>query len=241
MLSLDRIDVVRGRTRVLRGMSLSVGEGEIVSLVGANGAGKTTTLLAISGLIPIASGSAFYRSGKRMLDLRRSRPAEIVRAGLVHAPEGRQVFGRLTVAENLELGAYCTNSARARRALEEVYGRFPVLAERQRQRAGSLSGGEQMMLALGRALMAAPKLLLLDEPSLGLSPRITEEVFDLIVSLNRDLGVAVLLVEQNAMLALGTASRAYVLETGRVVRQGAAAEVRADPAIAAAYLGLAPA
>ena len=240
MLSLQDVHVRRGRTHVLRGLSLTVGEGEIVTLIGPNGAGKSTTLMTISGLLPVSEGELQWEDGDARLDLARSSPAAIVGAGIIHCPEGRQVFARLTVQENLELGGYLvTDVAGRRRMLHEVYQRFPVLAERRGYPAGSLSGGEQMMLALGRALMARPRLLLLDEPSLGLAPRIVEEIVELLQALHRERGVAILLIEQNAMLALEFAQRGYVLEQGRIVESGSAAELGDHPRIRQAYLGVA--
>ena len=240
MLNLQNVHVRRGRTHVLRGVSLSVGAGEIVTLIGPNGAGKSTTLMTISGLLPVSEGELQWEDGDARLDLARSSPAAIVGAGIIHCPEGRQVFARLTVQENLELGGYLVDdAAERRRTLAEVYGRFPVLAERRGYPAGSLSGGEQMMLALGRALMARPRLLLLDEPSLGLAPRIVEEIVELLQALHRERGVAILLIEQNAMLALEFAQRGYVLEQGRIVESGSAAELGDHPRIRQAYLGVA--
>ena len=239
MLSLRDVHVRRGRTHVLRGLSLTVGEGEIVTLIGPNGAGKSTTLMSISGLLPVSEGGLHWEHGATRLDLARASPAAIVGAGIIHCPEGRQVFARLTVQENLELGGYLmTDATERRRMLGEVYQRFPVLGERRGYPAGSLSGGEQMMLALGRALMARPRLLLLDEPSLGLAPRIVEEIVELLQQLHREQQVAILLIEQNALLALEFAQRGYVLEQGQIVESGSAAELRDNPRIREAYLGV---
>ena len=239
MLQLDSIDVFRGSTHVLKSLSLEVAAGEIVTLIGANGAGKTSTLLSISGLLPMRAGEARLQTTGQTLDLRRSKPEAIVRAGLVQCPEGRQIFGRLSVEENLALGAYLLNDkAEEKRLRDQIYGLFDILHQRRRQKAGSLSGGEQMMLALGRALMAKPLLLLLDEPSLGLAPKIVEQLFDLLARLNREQGLSVLLIEQNAMLALDLAARAYVIEQGRIVEHGPSATMLGNPRIKEAYLGV---
>ena len=239
MLRLENVDVFRGPNHVLKSLSLEVGAGEIVTLIGANGAGKSSTLLTLSGLLPVRSGRAGFDNGRQPLDLGRSKPEAIVRAGLVQCPEGRQIFGRLSVAENLALGAYLLgNKAQERRNAERVYALFEILYERRRQKAGSLSGGEQMMLALGRALMAQPKMLLLDEPSLGLAPKVVEQIFDQLLLLNREQGMGILLVEQNAMLALELAARAYVIEQGRIVQHGPSADLLADSRIQQAYLGV---
>ena len=238
MLQLEDIELFRGPNHVLKSLSLAVQPGEIVTLIGANGAGKSSTLLMLSGLLPIRAGQARFSAGGQTLDLRRSKPEAIVRAGLVQCPEGRQVFGRLSVAENLALGAYLQkDKAQLRRSLEQVYGLFDILYERRQQKAGSLSGGEQMMLAVGRALMAQPHMLLLDEPSLGLAPKIVEQIFELIAQLNQEQGMSILLVEQNAMLALELASRAYVIEQGRIVQQGDSRTLLTDSRIQEAYLG----
>lgn len=230
--------VVRGATRVLHDVALEVAAGEIVTLIGTNGAGKTTTLMALSGLLPIASGSARLGDGTDAIDVGASDTRALVAAGLVHCPEGRQVFARLSIDENLVLGAWLERDrARVRARLERVRALFPVLGEQRRRAAGTLSGGEQMMLALGRALMAAPRVLLLDEPSLGLAPRVTETIFETLGTLAREERVALLVVEQNAMLALAHADRGYVLREGRVVRAAAAAELLADRTLLGAYLG----
>ncbi|MEJ2288308.1 MAG: ABC transporter ATP-binding protein [Deinococcales bacterium] len=210
--------------------SLEVRAGEFVALIGANGAGKTTTLRAISGLAPLASGSIRMRGA----DLGTRPPSQRVRDGLAHCPEGREIFPRMTVHENLELGAIRGRPAAERYG--EVFRLFPVLSQRSGQLAGSLSGGEQQMLAIGRALMSEPELLLLDEPSLGLAPVLVREVGEVLARLN-DVGTSVLLVEQNAALALALADRGYVLENGRVVLEGAAAQLREDPTVQRAYLG----
>ena len=231
VLSFEGVSVSYGRVRALDGLDLTVGRGEIVALVGANGAGKTTALRAVSGLVPLRSGTI------RLLgrDLAGVSPSARVRLGLAHCPEGREVFPRMTVLENLELGA--GPSARPdRQALERVYELFPRLRERRGQSAGSLSGGEQQMLAIGRALMSRPQVLLLDEPTLGLSPLLAREVAAALTRLNEE-GMSVLLVEQNAVLALAVAHRAYVLENGRVALHGPAAELREDEAVRRVYLG----
>ncbi len=233
LLELRDVRAKYGAIEALKGISLTVEAGEIVTLIGANGAGKTTTLTSISGLHKPSSGTVSF-DGK---DLTAVAPHDIVRLGLVHSPEGRRVFPRMTVAENLEMGAYTrTDKPGILADFERVYELFPVLRERKLQPAGTLSGGEQQMLAVGRAMMTRPKLLLLDEPSLGLAPLIVARIFQVIQTLNQQ-GVTILLVEQNARMALKIAHRAYVLETGEVTMAGAAADVLADPRVAAAYLG----
>ncbi len=233
MLVLDNVHTYYGRIHALKGVSLSVERGEIVALIGGNGAGKTTTLLTISGLLRPKQGSITFEGQA----LTQHAPHQIVRLGVVHCPEGRQIFGRLSVLENLRLAAMHRRDGQAvRRDLERVYALFPVLAQRRNQAAGTLSGGEQQMLAIGRAIMSQPRLLLLDEPSLGLAPLIVESIFKVIATL-RDEGVTILLVEQNAYQALQVADRAYVLETGRVILQGPARALAEDPAVKAAYLG----
>ena len=233
LLELRDVRAKYGAIEALKGISLTVEAGEIVTLIGANGAGKTTTLTSISGLHKPSSGTVLF-DGR---DLTAVAPHDIVRLGLVHSPEGRRVFPRMTVAENLEMGAYTrTDKPGILADFERVYELFPVLRERKLQPAGTLSGGEQQMLAVGRAMMTRPKLLLLDEPSLGLAPLIVARIFQVIQTLNQQ-GVTILLVEQNARMALKIAHRAYVLETGEVTMAGAAADVLADPRVAAAYLG----
>jgi branched-chain amino acid transport system ATP-binding protein len=234
MLELEAIDVAYGKRRALEGVSLRVGEGEVVTLLGANGAGKSTTLRAISGLVRPARGRIRY-AGQ---DLTRARPDEIVGLGLGHVPEGREIFPEFTVEENLRVGAHLRRGDEVREGFERAHRLFPILRERARQRAATLSGGEQQMLAIGRALMALPRLLLLDEPSLGLAPRLVAEIFRVIREINAT-GVSILLVEQNARLALGIAARGYVLETGRVVAEGPSVALGQDPRIREAYLGLA--
>ncbi len=233
MLTIQDLHVYYGRIHALKGISLEVRAGEIVALIGSNGAGKTTTLAALSGLLRPRSG-AIYFDGKNITHL----PVhQIVRLGVVHCPEGRQVFARLSVAENLQLaGAHRSERAACMRDLQRIYELFPVLAQRRSQYAGTLSGGEQQMLAIGRALMSRPRLLLLDEPSLGLAPMVVESIFRVIEALRRD-GVTILLVEQNAYRALQLADRAYVLETGCVKIHGPARELMDNPVVKAAYLG----
>ncbi|HXJ77391.1 MAG TPA: ABC transporter ATP-binding protein [Candidatus Methylomirabilis sp.] len=233
LLAVESLHVSYGGVRALQGVDLVVEVNSVVALLGANGAGKTTTLRAISGLTTPRSGMIRFEA--QSLVGRRAR--DIVRMGIVQVPEGRHLFPRMSVRENLELGAYLRRDATIRADLERVFSHFPVLAERQAQEAGSLSGGEQQMLAIGRALMARPRLLLLDEPSLGLSPMMVEVIARMIAEINRS-GIAVLLVEQNAEMALGVASHAYVLETGRVAAAGTAAELLASDAIRRAYLGV---
>jgi branched-chain amino acid transport system ATP-binding protein len=233
LLEVDRLVARYGRITALQDVSLHVEEGEIVTLIGANGAGKTTTLRTISGLVRPASGTIRF-AGR---DITRLAPNDIVRAGIGHSPEGRRVFPRMTVRENLELGAY-TRHAKPEIAedLERVFVIFPRLKERYEQKAGTMSGGEQQMLAIGRALMSRPKLLLLDEPSLGLSPKLVQTIFEVIRDINAR-GTTILLIEQNARQALAVAARGYVLEVGAIAHEGAAAELAASEAVRAAYLG----
>lgn len=242
MLTLQDVHVVRGKTKVLRGIDLALAAGEIATLVGANGAGKTTTLMALSGLLTIGKGRAVLgESPATALDITKASPGALVAAGLVHCPEGRQIFARLTIEENLRLGAYLNrDEARVQALLDDAYALFPVLAQRRQLSAGGLSGGEQMMLAVARALMAQPRVLLLDEPSLGLAPQVTELIFDTLVSLNKERGVTMLIVEQNAMLALEIADKGYVMEEGRIVRSGPANALLEDAGMLEAYLGIAP-
>ena len=222
-----------GNIQALKGIDLDVNEGEIVTLIGANGAGKTTLLRTISGLVPAKSGRIVFEGR----DISRVPPHEIVALGLSQSPEGRMVFANLSVEDNLELGAYRRKDGAGIRAdRDEVYRLFPRLLERRRQLSGTLSGGEQQMLAIGRALMSRPRMLLLDEPSLGIAPLLVRDIFKNIVEINRR-GMTVLLVEQNANLAMHMASRVYLLETGRIVASGSAAELSADDSIRKAYLG----
>ena len=233
MLRLENVEAGYGQTSCLKGVSLEVNEGEIVALLGANGAGKTTTLMAISGLVTVRAGSATFQG----TSLAGVEPAGIVGPGVSHVPEGRRILPRLTVLENLRLGAYLRGDRQGiSQDLERVFALFPILSERVRQLAGTLSGGEQQMLAIGRGLMARPKLLLLDEPSLGLAPKLVVTIFETITRINRE-GVTILLVEQNAYLALHIAHRGYVLETGRVVLSDTASALAQNPRVKAAYLG----
>ena len=234
MLEVSDLDVRYGNVAAVKGVSLRVGEGEVVAVIGPNGAGKTSTLRAISGLVPSAGGSILL--GGR--DISRWKAHRVVALGLAHAPEGRRLFPQMTVLENLKMGAYRRRSAvEIRRTLEAVERRFPRLAERRTQLAGTLSGGEQQMLAIGRALMAEPRLLLLDEPSFGLAPMVVREIARIVQAINQEQGVSVLLVEQNARMAFGIASRAYVMETGRVALSGSSSELTESPHVKAAYLG----
>ena len=233
LLSLRSLTVAYGAVAALHGVNLQVAEGEVVALIGPNGAGKSTLLRAITGLLPARGAIDF--DGEPLLG---RTPEAIVRQGIAHVPEGRRIFPGLSVLENLEVAAYAIRlpEAELERRAERVLATFPRLKERRKAYGWSLSGGEQQMLAIGRALMVKPRLLLLDEPSLGLAPRLVSDVFATIAELQRR-GTTILLVEQNARVALGVASRAYVLEDGRIVREGPAADLRADPAVVAAYLG----
>ncbi len=232
MLNVRELHVSYGGIRALKGVSLEVNEGEIVTIIGANGAGKSTILNTISGFLKPAKGELEFKGHK----LGRQ-PAKIVQLGICHVPEGRLVFTNLTVRDNLLLGAYLRTDRKAIAAdLEKVYALFPRLKERERQLAGTLSGGEQQMLAMGRALMTDGQLVLMDEPSLGLAPLLVKTVFEIIVEI-RKLGKTILLVEQNAFKALEVADRAYVLEQGKVVKSGRACDIAQDPAVRAAYLG----
>jgi branched-chain amino acid transport system ATP-binding protein len=233
LLLLDDVAVSYGKRRALDGVSLRVEPGEIVTLLGANGSGKSTTLRAISGLVRPARGRIVY-DGR---DLARVAPDAIVAAGIGHVPEGREIFTEFSVLENLLVGGHTVARGAVEERLESAWALFPTLRQRSRQRAGTLSGGEQQMLAIARALMGRPRLLLLDEPSLGLAPLLAREIFRVIQQVNRE-GVTVLLVEQNARRALALAARGYVLETGRVAVAGDSAGLAADPRIRAAYLGL---
>ncbi len=233
MLTLKSVQAGYGRLPVLKGISFHVRAGEVVTLIGGNGAGKTTTLRTISGLLPARSGSLEFAGH----DLTKLPPERIVTLGLALVPEGRRVFRTLSVSANLELGAYSrTDKGRVRQDLEELRRRFPILQERAHQAAGTLSGGEQQILAIGRALMARPRLLMLDEPSMGLAPRMVTQVYEILAELKK-AGTTILLVEQNARAALKVADRGYVLETGRVILDGSAADLREDPEVQRAYLG----
>jgi branched-chain amino acid transport system ATP-binding protein len=235
LLELENASVEYGRIKALHGISLFVNEGEVVALIGANGAGKTTTMRALSGLRPLATGRLTF-VGEDITKLRAD--LRVIR-GLCQAPEGRGIFPGMTVLENLDMGAYTRRDRDGIAAdLERVFGLFPRLAERRKQAGGTLSGGEQQMLAIGRALMARPKLLLLDEPSMGLAPMLIQQIFTIIEEIN-DQGTTVLVVEQNAQQALSRADRAYVLETGRIVKTGTGEELLHDPAVKEAYLGVA--
>ena len=235
LLELQDVRVRYGRIEALHGISLHVDQGEIVALIGANGAGKTTTMRAISGLRPLAGGKIIFNGE----DISRLRADLRVVRGLCQAPEGRQIFPGMTVLENLDMGAYTRKDKAGIAAdLERVYELFPRLKERAKQPAGTLSGGEQQMLAIGRALMARPKVLLLDEPSMGLAPMLIRQIFSIITEISQQ-GTTILLVEQNAQQALSRAHRAYVLETGRIVKEGSGADLLHDPAVREAYLGVA--
>jgi branched-chain amino acid transport system ATP-binding protein len=234
MLLLDGLNVYYGAIHALRGVSVRVAEGEIVTLIGANGAGKSTLLRAASGMVRPRAGKVVFQNE----DVTRTGTAAIVARGLVHCPEGRRIFANMTVRENLELGAYLRrDKVGIAEDREHVLTLFPRLRERLTQSAGTLSGGEQQMLAIGRALMTKPKLLMLDEPSLGLAPNLVRDIFATIEQINREDGVSVLLVEQNAHQAFGVAHRGYVLETGHITLEGSAQELRANPEVKRAYLG----
>jgi branched-chain amino acid transport system ATP-binding protein len=237
ILSVRNLEVCYGVISALQDVSLDVNRGEIVTLIGANGAGKTTLLRTISGLLRPQRGEILWEGADGPTPLQRLRPHEVVRLGVGHVPEGRQIFANLSVRENLMLGAYQRSRGDEVRAdLDRCYSQFPVLAERREQRAGTLSGGEQQMLAIGRALMARPSLLLLDEPSLGLAPLVVRKIFQIIREINAQ-GTTIFLVEQNAHMALTVAHRAYVLQTGRVIKSDKAASLLQDPDVRKAYLG----
>ena len=234
MLSVQNLHVSYGAIKALHGVSLNVPEGSIVTLIGANGAGKSTTLRALSGLVKPTEGAIVY-DGR---EIARLAPEKIVAAGLCHVPEGRMVFANLTVRENLRMGAYLQKDKKWIAAqMEYVFGLFPRLKERENQAAGTLSGGEQQMLAIGRALLSKPKFLMLDEPSLGIAPLLVKTIFERIVEINREQGLTILLVEQNANLALDVSSYAYVLETGKILVEGPSAQLKNDPQVRAGYLG----
>jgi len=233
LLALERLALAYGGIQAVKGIDLAVGAGELVCLIGANGAGKTTTLKGICGLLPPRSGAIHY-AGENIAG---RRSFELVRRGLVMVPEGRGMFGALTIEENLAMGAYIRDDRAAiREDIERVFTLFPRLKERRSQTAGTLSGGEQQMLAIGRALMSRPKLLLLDEPSMGLAPLMVQKVFETIISVSRE-GVTILLIEQNARLALEISDRGYVMESGEITLEGAATKLLHDPKVRAAYLG----
>jgi branched-chain amino acid transport system ATP-binding protein len=232
LLEVSGVHTHYGTIEALKGVSLEVDDGEVVTLIGSNGAGKSTTLRSISGLTPASAGSITF-DGE---DITRLPAHEVVGFGIALSPEGRHVFARMTVRENLELGAYMRSRQDTSEDLDRVYDLFPRLKERDKQKAGTMSGGEQQMLAIGRALMARPKLLMLDEPSMGIAPILVQRIYETIGEINRS-GVAILLVEQNANYALDASSRGYVLETGRIALAGDSSELRDDPEVQRAYLG----
>jgi branched-chain amino acid transport system ATP-binding protein len=233
LLEIEDMHSYYGHIEALRGISLTVDEGEVVTLIGSNGAGKTTTLRSIHGILPPKQGRIIF-AGEEIQGV----PAhELISRGIAQSPEGRRIFFRMTVLENLEMGAYHRNDASGiREDMDRVFGLFPRLKERTKQEAGTMSGGEQQMLAIGRALMSRPRLLLLDEPSMGLAPVLVERIFEIIREINKQ-GTTILLVEQNANIALEIATRGYVLETGTIVNSAPAAELREDPTVREAYLG----
>ncbi len=233
MLEIKNLNVYYGAVHAIKGISLKVEDGELVSLIGANGAGKTTTLHTISGLIPAASGEILLDGH----NLQKTPAHNIIKLGMSHVPEGRHVFARMTVEENLMMGAYIESDRRKIESnIEMVYGHFPRLKERRKQLAGTLSGGEQQMLATGRALMTNPRMVLMDEPSMGLSPLLVKDIFTIIEELHKS-GITILLVEQNAKMALAISDRAYVLETGKIAMEGTAKELAEDDGVRKAYLG----
>jgi branched-chain amino acid transport system ATP-binding protein len=232
LLHIEDIHTYYGAIEALRGVSLTVEEGEVVTIIGSNGAGKSTTLRSIAGLTPAKSGTVMFEGR----EITRRQAHEIVGFGIALAPEGRHCFPRMTVRENLDLGSYLRRDGDISNDLERVYDLFPRLKERERQHAGTMSGGEQQMLAIGRALMARPKLLMLDEPSMGIAPILVQRIYETIAEINRQ-GVSILLVEQNANYALDVSKRGYVLETGEVALANESAELRNDPAVQRAYLG----
>lgn len=233
MLSLENVSVRYGVIPALKGISLKVNAGEVVALIGANGAGKTTILKAISGLLRLAEGTITFDGH----DISKLKADQIVKLGIIHVPEGRGIFPNLTVLENLMLGAYVRkDKAKIASDLQSVYEKFPRVYERREQYGGTLSGGEQQMLAIGRSIMASPRLLLLDEPSMGLAPIVVKEIFRTIREIKKT-GTTILLVEQNAHMALANADRAYVLETGKILTEGTASDLRANPEVKKAYLG----
>ncbi|MBH1940356.1 ABC transporter ATP-binding protein [Mobilitalea sibirica] len=247
LLKVTDLQVYYGVIQAIKGISFEVNAGEVIALIGANGAGKTTILHAITGLVPVKSGSIEFEVPKtgmndkdivtETVNLRKTPAHKIVSLGMAHVPEGRRIFSQLTVLENLKMGAYTRNDKEEmEQTLKKVYKRFPRLEERKNQVAGTLSGGEQQMLAMGRALMSHPRIILMDEPSMGLSPILVEEIFDIIKEISKS-GTTVLLVEQNAKKALSIANRAYVLETGNIVLEGDAKELMNDESVKKAYLG----
>jgi len=232
VLEVRDLHVSYGEIRALKGVSFGVGQGEVVALLGNNGAGKTTTLRAVSGMLAAREGNVLFE-GTSLLGVASH---AIVRLGITHVPEGRRIFNRLSVVENLEMGAFTRSDAGVREDIDRVFSIFPRLKERRDQVAGTLSGGEQQMLAIGRALMAKPRLLLLDEPSMGLAPVLVEQIFETVLTINKQ-GVTILLVEQNAAMALSIAGRGYVLETGGIVLEGTARDLADNPEVRRAYLG----
>ncbi len=232
MLRVEQLHSGYGSIEILKGISLEVLEGEVVSLIGANGAGKSTALMSLSGVLPLKSGKIFFQDE----EISRISPHKIVSLGIFQVPEGRRIFSGLTVLENLELCGFSLRKNPLKNGLEMVFEYFPVLSDRKNQPGGTLSGGEQQMLAIGRALMGKPKLLMMDEPSLGLAPIMVEKIFKMIKKMNDD-GLTLLLVEQNARMALAIAHRAYILETGQVTLEGEAARLLNDPRVRSAYLG----
>ena len=232
LLKVNDINVYYGAIHAIKGISFEVHEGEIVTLIGANGAGKSTTLKTVSGILRGKTGTIEF-DGK---DITKEQAHKMISLGIAHVPEGRRIFQQLTVKENLEMGAFSRPASEVKPSLEDVFNRFPRLREREKQIAGTLSGGEQQMLAMGRALMSRPKLMMLDEPSMGLSPLLVQQIFDIIKELNA-AGTTILLVEQNAKMALSIADRAYVLETGKIVKEGVARDLLNDESVKKAYLG----
>jgi branched-chain amino acid transport system ATP-binding protein len=232
MLEVEEIHTFYGNIEALKGITLEVNEGEVVTLIGSNGAGKSTTLRSISGLSPARTGRIRFEGREIQL----MPPQEVVKMGILQSPEGRRCFQRMTVRENLELGAYLRRDANIKADLDRVFNLFPRLHEREKQKAGTMSGGEQQMLAIGRAMMGGPRLLLLDEPSMGIAPILVERIYETIAEINRQ-GTTILLVEQNANFALGVSNRGYVLETGKVVLSDDSAALRENPEVQKAYLG----
>jgi branched-chain amino acid transport system ATP-binding protein len=233
LLEVNDIHTFYGNIEALKGVSLTVEEGEIVTLIGGNGAGKTTTLNTICGITPARAGNVILEGE----DITHIPAHEIVKRGVIHAPEGRKIFTRLTVRENLEMGAFTRDDGHIGRDMDQVFERFPRLRERHKQLGGTLSGGEQQMLAIGRALMGRPRILLLDEPSMGLAPLLVREIFNVITYLNHEANTTILLVEQNAQMALAVANRGYVLQSGYITHADTAHNLRNDPAVIEAYLG----
>lgn len=235
MLKIERLETYYGNIQALKGIDIEINDGEIVTLIGANGAGKTTTLMSISGVVPPRSGSIYLNN----VDITGKAPDSLVSMGLIQVPEGRRIFPELTVSENLDMGAFLRKDAeKIKQDIEYVFELFPILAERRNQHGGTLSGGEQQMLAISRALMAKPKVLLLDEPSLGLAPIIVQQIFDIIKKINKEQGTTVFLVEQNANQALKIANKGYVMETGRITMSDTAENLLKHDEVRKAYLGM---